>query len=93
MPRKPKTQFNIRISEALMKKLTTAAARRDVTVTAEAVTRLEQSFVESGVEALVSATAKMMAHHVTEDLMQKMEGLVFKIVMTEINKQKEQSNG
>lgn len=93
MARKPKTQFNMRVSETLLDKLTKAAKRRDVPVTTEAVARLEASFVESSLEALVSATAKMMAHEVTNDLMQKMEGLVFKIVMAEIAKQKEAGNG
>jgi len=68
MAKKPKTQFNIRISESLMKRLTQAANKSGVTVTAETIRRLEESFSNQALSLVVSATAKTMMSEFVHNL-------------------------
>jgi hypothetical protein len=60
MAKKPKTQFNIRISEELLRKLTTAANRNHVTVSAEAAARLEASFDRTLADEIVGRIERII---------------------------------
>jgi hypothetical protein len=84
------TQFNIRASEDLLKRLTAAGKKRGVTAATEASIRLQESFdtqaQKQAVETTISSTADAVAQQVTDDLMKKIEALVIKIVTTEITK-------
>jgi hypothetical protein len=68
--RKPtdKAQLNIRMTETLRRKIAAEAAKSGWSINSELVRRLERSFVDQGVEALIQSTALAVAVEVTKNV-------------------------
>jgi Arc-like DNA binding domain len=56
-----KAQLNIRMTETLRRKIAAEAAKSGWSINSELVRRLERSFLDQGVEALIQSTAQAVA--------------------------------
>jgi hypothetical protein len=76
--RKPteKAQLNIRMTEALRRRIATEAAKSGWSINSELVRRLERSFIDQGIEAVIQQTAMTMANEVFKQQVGLMEDLV-----------------
>jgi hypothetical protein len=68
MSKKPRLQFNIRMSEDLYSRLEAAAKKSGVTMTAEAINRLEASFGNDPNAALIKKTAREIAAAIADEI-------------------------
>jgi uncharacterized protein (DUF1778 family) len=76
--RKPtdKAQLNIRMTEALRRKIATEAEKNGWSLNRELVRRLEQSFVQQGAEALIKNTALTVAIEVSKNVVAHLDGVI-----------------
>jgi hypothetical protein len=61
-------QMNLRLKETLRKKIETEAKKNGWSLNQELVRRLERSFIDQGVEALIKSTAIEVAIVVTKNI-------------------------
>ena len=74
MSKKQRIQFNIRMGEALYAKLEDAAKKSGVTLTAEAINRLEASFGNDPNAALIKKTARAIAVAIADEINRRDQG-------------------
>jgi hypothetical protein len=61
-------QMNLRLRETLRKQIEGEAKKNDLSLNSELVRRLERSFIDQGVEALIQSTAIRIAETILEQM-------------------------
>lgn len=69
-------QMNLRLKESLRKKVEIEAKKNGVSLNQELVRRLERTFVDQGVEALIRSTALAVANEVNKNVLGHLDGVI-----------------
>lgn len=87
-PAKP-AELKLRIPRGLHQMIETAARQNERSLNQEAILRLQQSFVQQGVEAMIESAALKTAIAIVEPLQNQIDDIVVQLVKMEKGK----SNG